>query len=338
MLNFTRLATGLDTAPLLAKLAGNAALWSDITIRQTYPGTAHADTETIFLRGPSSFAPAAVQEGFSALVFPALAALQHEASALIEPLLGQIGAQTLGRVMIVKLKPGGHITPHIDEGAYAERFSRFHIVLQADEGNTFRCGGESLRMGAGEAWYFDHRLEHEVHNDSATDRIHVIVDVIANDLPTPRQSLRDGICVIPVSEVLQHADALMGEHYDEITLHKDVMVRRTHDERYYAMEAAGSLFVLGAYADGELVGYSANFIGPHLHYADLIYAQNDVLFLRKAYRKSRLGLQLIQATEQTAREHGCRMMHWHAKQNTALNTLLPRLGYGVQDICHSRVL
>jgi predicted GNAT superfamily acetyltransferase len=140
------------------------------------------------------------------------------------------------------------------------------------------------------------------------------------------------------SEMLSHAGELFAAHWDEIALNKQVMELKPDSERYLAMEATGGLLILAAYHDDELVGYSVNFVMRHLHYADLNLASNDLLFVAKDHRKSRLGLQLIKATEQAAKEQGARLMLWHAKPNTALVELMPRMGYGVQDIIFSKEL
>ena len=68
----------------------------------------------------------------------------------------------------------------------------------------------------------------------------------------------------------------------------------------------------------------------------MLYCHNDVLFVAKEYRRGRLGLGLIRATEREAKKRGAQMVSWHAKQGTALEALMPRLGYGVQDIIYSR--
>lgn len=140
------------------------------------------------------------------------------------------------------------------------------------------------------------------------------------------------------SEMLSHAGELFAAHWDEIALNKQVMALKPDGERYLAMEANGGLLILAAYQGDELVGYSVNFIMRHLHYADLNLASNDLLFVTKEHRKSRIGLQLIKATEQAAKEQGARLMLWHAKPNTALVELMPRMGYGVQDIIFSKEL
>lgn len=141
-----------------------------------------------------------------------------------------------------------------------------------------------------------------------------------------------------VDQMRASAEALFVEHWDEIALNKTLMALKPDYSRYYAMEQQDALIILGAFQDGELVGYSVNFVINHLHYADLRIASNDLLFVHPAHRKGRLGLHLIKRTEEAAQRRGAQMMLWHAKPNTALNEIMPRLGYGVQDVIYSRGL
>ena len=71
---------------------------------------------------------------------------------------------------------------------------------------------------------------------------------------------------------------------------------------------------------------------------NLKYAQNDVLFIKKEFRGGRIGLRLMKVTEDYAKSLGCKVMLWHAKEDTTLAALLPRLKYGVQDIIFSKEL
>ena len=119
-----------------------------------------------------------------------------------------------------------------------------------------------------------------------------------------------------VDEMLAHANVLFEEHYEEIALNKEVMKLKPD----------------------VLIGYSVNFVLNHPHYADLVLTQNDLLFIKKEMRGSRAGLRLIKETEAHATSLGCKLMLWHAKENTTLAALLPRLKYGVQDIIYSKEL
>ena len=60
--------------------------------------------------------------------------------------------------------------------------------------------------------------------------------------------------------------------------------------------------------------------------------------LSKKNSGGRLGLRLIKVTEDHAKSEGCKLMLWHAKQDTTLAQMLPRLRYGVQDIVFSKEL
>lgn len=139
-----------------------------------------------------------------------------------------------------------------------------------------------------------------------------------------------------VAEMEANAGDLFAAHYDEIARNKRVMRLSPDWLRYKALEQSGSLLLLAAWAGDCIIGYSASFVVTHLHYSELLYCHNDVLFVAKEYRRGRLGLGLIRATEREAKKRGAQMVSWHAKQGTALEALMPRLGYGVQDIIYSR--
>lgn len=131
---------------------------------------------------------------------------------------------------------------------------------------------------------------------------------------------------------------LFHSHWSEIALNKDLMKLKPLLDKYYQLEDNGMLIIIGAYLDNELVGYSVNFLNPHIHYGDLWICANDIVFIREDLRKTGIGIALLQHTEQVAKERGAQMMCWHVKQNTALSALLPRMGYGVQDIVFSKGL
>ena len=115
MRTFERLATGLDVEPLLARLNENPQLWGEITARQEYTGTAHADTECIYPRGPYKFTPYYYMFDIGAYDYPVMDTLADVLVPILRPLLKDVlKVEELGRVLIVKLKPGGVVTPHID--------------------------------------------------------------------------------------------------------------------------------------------------------------------------------------------------------------------------------
>lgn len=174
--NFSQVLRGLDVSMAVAELARQPELWEQFTVRQTYPGSAHHDTQCIVLRGPDPLSDVDVFDDCESTPWPALDLLP-ECCALVMRLMDNQVSLHVGRVMVARLKPGGAIDPHVDEGAYAEHFTRFHIPLAAGEGDAFTCGDETITMLPGSAWRFDHRTCHRVHNGTPNWRVHLIVDL-----------------------------------------------------------------------------------------------------------------------------------------------------------------
>lgn len=144
--------------------------------------------------------------------------------------------------------------------------------------------------------------------------------------------------IIGFADVIQANEALGREHYEEIALNKAVMAYAPDVDRYARLEQLGVLLTLGVFKGDVLVGYSVNIITPHLHYRDLLTCHNDMIYIAPAHRRGTLGVKLIKATRDAVKAKGVQLMLWHAKENTPLAKLLPRLGCGVQDILFSEVL
>jgi hypothetical protein len=173
--NFHRLMTAVEVAAAVAEIAKQPDLWKIMQIRQQYEGSAHIDTETIVMRGPDSI------EG----IFDNLECVNFKVSdilpatvQLIRGIVGFLKAREIGRIMLVRLNAGGSIKPHVDEGAYARYFARFHLVLDSNPHCRFRCGEETVNMGVGELWWFNHQVTHSVLNQGPA-RTHLIMDLAA---------------------------------------------------------------------------------------------------------------------------------------------------------------
>jgi hypothetical protein len=167
-------------------------LWDEITARQEYTGSAHKDTQCIYPRGPYKFTPYYYMFHTGAYDYPVMDTLADVLVPVLRPLLTDaLQVEELGRVLIVKLKPGGVVTPHIDEGTYADHYARFHVAVTGNEQATLTAGPNTQHFAPGEAWWFDHKVTHSARNDSDTDRIHIIIDAV-----TPRFPMRQ----VPVSD------------------------------------------------------------------------------------------------------------------------------------------
>lgn len=180
MIFFKMLRSGIDVSELKKELRHNDNLWSDITARQNTPGSAHTDTETIFLRWAKEQTIDACFNDLVPVEYPAINVLPA-AKKLIDEIHGLVGGE-LGRAIIVKLKPDGIITQHIDEGLYADYYDRFHLPIYTNSENNLYVAsddrsGEYCNMREGELWWFDHKRPHFGCNTSSVNRVHLIVDI-----------------------------------------------------------------------------------------------------------------------------------------------------------------
>jgi len=182
--NFLNLGT-LDMLPLQMALVRRPQLWDQHTYRTTFEGTPFGGMSDILLRysrpdlhqGNSD--PLAVVDDLALCMYPAWHELP-EAHAAVWSLMTRFNGIHLGRVIIARLPPGGRILPHADDyGKYALRDDglRFHVCVQGQPGCLFHCGEETIQMQTGQVYWFNHKAVHSAENNSADDRIHLLVDL-----------------------------------------------------------------------------------------------------------------------------------------------------------------
>ena len=98
----------------------------------------------------------------------------------------------LHRIRLMRLAPnGGELERHTDQvdpdtGVKNGNVMRFHFPLITNEDVLFtiwQVDGtkKTIHMREGECWYLDTRKPHSAVNNGTTDRIHLVVDVEAND-------------------------------------------------------------------------------------------------------------------------------------------------------------
>lgn len=131
---------------------------------------------------------------------------------------------------------------------------------------------------------------------------------------------------------------LLVKHWEEIARFKEISAIKPDLVRYQGIEDDGRFLGLVAMFGDEVVGYSANVFAYNMHYSDLHFCQNDVLYVVPEFRLGRLGLSLIRETVRLAKQRGAHLMLWHAKDDTPLNALLPRLGYEILDVIWAKRL
>jgi hypothetical protein len=163
----------LDIGALTDAVKDHRDRFGDETWRQDAPATPHPDTETLYLRMPPVITPRAVFESLIVLDRPLYAGAFREA---VEEIAG-IAGKNPARAMVINLKPGGKITRHRDEGAYAEATERYHLPVITNPDAWLEVGDQRMHMEAGTFYRFAKHVEHEGANQGETDRIHLVVDL-----------------------------------------------------------------------------------------------------------------------------------------------------------------
>lgn len=84
-------------------------------------------------------------------------------------------------VRLMQLKAGASIRPHRDPGlGLAHGQARLHVPVYTSPDVQFIVEGRVIPMAAGELWYFNADATHEVLNRCTRDRIHLVIDCMAN--------------------------------------------------------------------------------------------------------------------------------------------------------------
>lgn len=200
MRNFQLIAQGLDIGGLLNAVQRRHDLWNAYGVRTWHPQSVHREIDDIVLRyNTFDGRGAPLGDDFVEAVcsrievenYPAWNDLP-EAQDLIHALMYRVRGLHLGRVFISRMRPGVSIPLHCDRIAPAEAafparkipalyYDRYHIVLAASPGVLMRCGQgddfEQITQRPGETWWFRNDLLHDVTNNSADDRLVMVVDI-----------------------------------------------------------------------------------------------------------------------------------------------------------------
>ena len=123
---------------------------------------------------------------------------------------------------------------------------------------------------------------------------------------------------------------LLRDHYNELIDDPDIPLSPDLS-RYYAMAGANLIHIVTARSEGELVGYTVNLLMRGLHYSTKIFATNDLVFVRKDFRKGVVGIRLLKVMEEELKKLGVHYICMHVKPFPDFGPVLKRMGYGVWE-------
>lgn len=175
MAQFLQLASGIDVAPLRAALESQPGLFGQLTHRAEYVNSPHTAMSDIWVRynAYENLGPAFNDEHDS-VWYPSADHLP-EIKPIVFALMHKVQGERLGGILITKIPPGGGIAPHIDVGWHAGYYDKFFIPIKSAPGALFRFPDGDINAQPGDCYWFDNSVDHSVENNSAEDRIAMIV-------------------------------------------------------------------------------------------------------------------------------------------------------------------
>ena len=130
---------------------------------------------------------------------------------------------------------------------------------------------------------------------------------------------------------------ILPAHYEELCVTKDFPLEPDF-AAYDRLHQAGFLRAMTCRNDGELVGYIIFIVQPHLHYRSCITAFEDLYYVKKEFRKGRIGIRLFQFAEKVLRESGVKRIILHTKIHMDHSKLFEYLEYKNTDKLFTKLL
>jgi len=138
-------------------------------------------------------------------------------------------------------------------------------------------------------------------------------------------------------DFLDEFEQVFPEHYEELCVTKEFPLEPDY-EAYRRIGEAGMLRTVTCRADGKLIGYIVFIVSPHLHYKSCKTAIEDIYFVKKEYRKGRVGIRLFQYAEKVLKEREVKRIVMHTKVHLDNSKLFEYLGYKWTDKVFSKML
>lgn len=131
--------------------------------------------------------------------------------------------------------------------------------------------------------------------------------------------------------------AVIPEHYEELCPVKEYPLDPDWDA-YKRLNDSKMLRCITCRADGELIGYIIFFISPHIHYKTCITAVEDIYFLKKEYRRGRIGIRLFKYAEEVLKRIGVNRIIYGTKVYLDNSKLFNYLGYKHTDKVFTKLI
>lgn len=134
----------------------------------------------------------------------------------------------------------------------------------------------------------------------------------------------------PFSQVFSEVAPLTFRNFNEAGSLKDVLPFDPDWERYFQFEDSRILHVLTARKKGEMVGYVACLVLPHIQHRLEPCCTVNSIYLHPDHRAGTLGIRMLKRAMADLEAKGVKLYHIAARQE-AFGHILKRLGFAVEE-------
>lgn len=139
-------------------------------------------------------------------------------------------------------------------------------------------------------------------------------------------------------DIIDELKPLLENHWEEVAWYKDKVKLNPDYDKYLEMDSTSVLHIVTARDEDVLVGYDINFLLPHGHYSDHLYAINDIIFLKPEYRHFGVAQEMVEYAEQELKNLGVSVITFHMKVAHPFHSLMEATGYQTQEYTYSKYI
>ena len=138
-----------------------------------------------------------------------------------------------------------------------------------------------------------------------------------------------------LADTLEEIKPLLVEHYEKLALNQDKVPMAPQWPVYFEKERNGELSLVTLRADGRMVGYWLNFVGPGLHYQGCLTAIMDVWNIHPDHIGGTAPLRLGRAVKAELERRGVQRWFAGEKLHTPCGRLFKALGMEMVERTYS---
>jgi GNAT superfamily N-acetyltransferase len=128
-------------------------------------------------------------------------------------------------------------------------------------------------------------------------------------------------------DIIETLKPLFPLHWEELGLNRDKVPLDPNYGEYLRRHHAGMVLMVTAREDGQLCGYSVNFIAPGLHYQRTLTLTTDIYWVKPDARGANIGVALFTEVLRLAKARGVRLIHAGVKEHFSAAWLFEKLGF-----------